>query len=55
MMNDIRPVRLRLLLLLPLLGLAACEAPTGCDPARAGFLERLGRVLEGGSGALASV
>jgi chromosome segregation ATPase len=41
MMNDIRQVRLRSLLLLPLLGLAACEAPTGCDPARAGFVESL--------------
>ena len=33
--------KLRLLLLLPLPALAACEAPTGCDPARAGFLESL--------------
>lgn len=41
MMNNIRLAHLRLLLLTPLAGLAACEAPTGCDPARAGFLESL--------------
>jgi hypothetical protein len=39
MMNQIRVAQLRFLLLAPLFGLAACEAPTGCDPARAGFLE----------------
>jgi hypothetical protein len=42
MMSNIRPARLRILLLvLPLSGLAACGAPTGCDPARAGFVESL--------------
>jgi chromosome segregation ATPase len=41
MINPIRLTQLRLLVLLPLSGLAACEAPTGCDPARAGFLESL--------------
>jgi hypothetical protein len=41
MINKILCVRLRFLVLLPLSGLAACEASTGCDPARAGFLESL--------------
>jgi hypothetical protein len=41
MMSNIRLTQLRFLLLVPLSGLAACEAPTGCDPARAGFLESL--------------
>jgi len=34
-----RVAQLRFLLLLSLPGVAGCEAPTGCDPARAGFLE----------------
>jgi chromosome segregation ATPase len=38
-MNQIRVAQLRILMLAPLFGLAACEASTGCDPARAGFLE----------------
>ncbi|MGA3003657.1 MAG: hypothetical protein ABSE20_18220 [Acetobacteraceae bacterium] len=41
MMSNIRQAQRRLVLLVPLFGLAACEAPTGCDPARAGFLESL--------------
>jgi chromosome segregation ATPase len=38
-MNNFRLVRL--LLLLPLTGLAACTS-TGCDPSQAGFVESLG-------------
>jgi hypothetical protein len=41
MMNQHRGMPLRFWPLLPLLCLAACEAPTGCDPARAGFTESL--------------
>ncbi len=41
MTNQVSVAPLRFLLLMPLLGLAACEAPTGCDPARAGFVESL--------------
>lgn len=40
-MKQMPVAQLRLLLLLPLPVLAACEAPTGCDPARAGFVESL--------------
>jgi hypothetical protein len=41
MTKQIPLAQLRFLLLLPLFGLAACEAPTGCDPARAGLLESM--------------
>jgi chromosome segregation ATPase len=40
-MNLVRALPLRFLPFLPLAGLAACEAPTGCDPARAGLVESL--------------
>jgi chromosome segregation ATPase len=41
MMNLVRALLLRFLPLLPLAGLAACATSTGCDPARAGFMESL--------------
>jgi hypothetical protein len=41
MTKQVRVAPRRFLLLLPLLGVTACEAPTGCDPARAGFIEGL--------------
>jgi hypothetical protein len=39
--NQSSLAQLCFLLLVPLFGLAACEAPTGCDPAHAGFLESM--------------
>ncbi len=41
MIMQTRVAQLRFLMLVPVLGLAGCEASTGCDPARAGFVESL--------------